>query len=298
MMFKINKPFMKRTSQLFIFSFFFSLLFVSLSCKKDPETPKPVVTAPEAAFTYTVDKLEATFTSTSTNNPTELSWDFGDGKSGTGEKVTHVYDSVGNYTVKLTAKNSAGENFTSQQILFKEQIIEIKTSFGTMIMWLYNETPKHKANFLKLASENFFDGVTFHRIVKDFVIQGGDPLSKDDDPDNDGTGGPGYTIPAEIRSDLKHIYGAVGAARTQNPAKASSGSQFYIVVNKAGTPNLNTQYTVFGQIIQGMDVAMTIADQPNSGSPSNRPDNNIVMDVNILQKTRAEILADYNYTVK
>src|SRR5437868_4352889 len=78
-----------------------------------------------------------------------------------------------------------------------EQIIEIKTSFGNMYMWLFKETPKHRANFLALADINYFDGTTFHRIVTNFVIQGGDPNSKDDDSTNDGTGGPNYTIPAE-----------------------------------------------------------------------------------------------------
>ncbi|MGZ5282255.1 MAG: peptidylprolyl isomerase, partial [Bacteroidia bacterium] len=264
-----------------------------MSCKKDNATPAPV-----ASFTYTVDGKNVSFTSTSTNNPTEYSWNFGDGKTGTGEKVTHTYDSSGSYTAILTVKNAGGSNSTSQMVsvMQNEQLIELKTSFGTMIMWLHNETPLHKANFLKLAKEDFYDGTTFHRIIKDFMIQGGDPNSKDENPNNDGTGGPGYTIPAEIRSDLKHIYGAVGAARTNNPEKASSGSQFYIVNNKNGTPHLNGAYTVFGQIIQGVDLAAQIALQPKDAA--NRPIDDIEMDVNILEKTRAEILAEYGYTVK
>ena len=287
---------MKFINQLAVFSLLlFLAIGLTVSCKKD-DPAKPA--APVASFTYSADNKTVKFTSTSTNSPTETNWDFGDGKTGSGDTITHIYDSAGNYTATLTVKNAGGSNSTSQMItvLVKEQIIEIKTSFGTMIMWLYNETPQHKANFLKLASENFFDDITFHRIVKDFVIQGGDPLSKDDDPNNDGTGGPGYTIPAEIKSTLKHNYGAVGAARTNNPAKASSGSQFYIVVNKAGTHSLDGSYTVFGQIIKGMEVAMEIAVQDKDAA--DRPIDDIKMDVNILQKTKAEILTDYGYEVK
>ena len=104
----------------------------------------------------------------------------------------------------------------------QEELVEISTSFGTMHLWLYKQTPLHRKNFLALTDSGYFNGSTFHRIVKDFVIQGGDPNSKDADTTNDGSGGPGYTIPAEIKSTLKHVYGAVGAARTNNPAKASS----------------------------------------------------------------------------
>src|SRR5204863_5372392 len=133
-----------------------------------------------------------------------------------------------------------------------DDLISMKTKFGEMVMCLYDLTPKHKANFLSLTEQHFFDSTTFHRIVPNFVIQGGDPNSKDSDPTNDGTGGPGYTIPAEINSLLKHDYGAVGAARDNNPQKASNGSQFYIVVNPSGDHNLDGNYTVFGMVIQGM----------------------------------------------
>jgi cyclophilin family peptidyl-prolyl cis-trans isomerase len=177
----------------------------------------------------------------------------------------------------------------------KEEIIELKTSFGTMYMWLYKETPKHRDNFLKLAKQGFFDGTTFHRIVSNFVIQGGDPNSKDNDPNNDGQGGPGYLIDAEILSSLKHEYGAIGAARTNNPAKASSGSQFYVVVNKNGTPNLDGNYTVFGKVFKGMDAADEIVKQPNSGSPNNRPTTDIKMEVKVLEKTLAELKSEFNF---
>lgn len=180
----------------------------------------------------------------------------------------------------------------------QEEILEIKTSFGNMYMWLYKETPLHRANYLSLADTNYLDGTTFHRCIKDFVIQGGDPNSKDADSTNDGSGGPAYTIPAEINaSKFKHIYGAVGAARlgdNVNPARASSGSQFYIVINKAGTPNLDGAYTVFGKIIKGMEVAEQIVLQPQKAS-NNRPYTNIVMDVNKLKKTLDELKIEYNF---
>ncbi len=181
----------------------------------------------------------------------------------------------------------------------KEKIIEIKTSFGSMYMWLYKETPLHRANFLALADTNFFDNTTFHRCVSNFVIQGGDPNSKDADSTNDGSGGPGFTIPAEINTTnpkLLHTYGAVGAARlpdAQNPTKASSGSQFYIVIPTAGTSFLNGNYTVFGRIIKGMDVAAIIVKQPQNAS--NRPYTDIKMDVNVLTKTLQQLKDEYNF---
>jgi cyclophilin family peptidyl-prolyl cis-trans isomerase len=182
----------------------------------------------------------------------------------------------------------------------KEKIIEIKTSFGSMYMWLYKETPLHRANFLALADTNFFDNTTFHRCVTNFVIQGGDPNSKDADPTNDGSGGPGFTIPAEIDSSNKkllHTYGAIGAARlgdAQNPTKASSGSQFYIVLPTAGTAFLNGNYTVFGRIIKGMDVAAVIVKQPKNAN-NNRPNTDIKMDVNVLTKTLQQLKDEYNF---
>jgi cyclophilin family peptidyl-prolyl cis-trans isomerase len=174
-----------------------------------------------------------------------------------------------------------------------EKIIEIKTSFGNMYMWLYKQTPKHRANFLALADTNYFDNTTFHRIIKDFMVQGGDPNSKDLDSLNDGNGGPPYTIPAEFVDSLKHVYGAVGAARTNNPAKASSGSQFYIVTNVAGYPFLDKNYTVFGKIFKGVEVAYTISLQAKNSK--DRPYQEIKMDINILEKTVEQLKAEFNF---
>lgn len=115
----------------------------------------------------------------------------------------------------------------------KDYVVTFKTQFGDMVAILYDETPKHKANFVKLAREHYFDGTLFHRVIKDFMIQGGDPDSKTVKPgEHLGNGGPGYTIPAEFNLKYFHEKGALSAARLSdpaNPSKASSGSQFYIV---------------------------------------------------------------------
>jgi cyclophilin family peptidyl-prolyl cis-trans isomerase len=115
----------------------------------------------------------------------------------------------------------------------KDYVVTIKTRLGDMVAILYDETPKHKANFIKLAKEHYYDGLLFHRVIEGFMVQGGDPDSKTAQPGQHlGNGGPGYTIEAEFRPDLFHEKGALCAARLgdqMNPEKASSGSQFYIV---------------------------------------------------------------------
>lgn len=175
----------------------------------------------------------------------------------------------------------------------KEQIIELKTSFGTMYIWLYKQTPLHRANFLSLAQTGYYDSCTFHRIIQDFVIQGGDPNSKDTDPSNDGLGGPSYTIPAEFVDSIKHDYGAIGAARNNNPAKASNGSQFYIVTNKAGQHSLDKNYTVFGKLLSGHDIAYNISKQSKDGN--DRPLTDIKMDINVVSKSLEELKTEFNF---
>lgn len=179
-----------------------------------------------------------------------------------------------------------------------EKLIQINTSFGTMYMWLYKETPLHRANFLGLADTNYFDNTTFHRIITNFMIQGGDPNSKDSDPTNDGTGGPGYTIPAEIdTSKHRHARGEVAAARLanpQNPLKASSGSQFYICHSTSGTKHLDNEHTVFGKIISGIQVVDSIIKQPKNASTS-RPLTDIKIDINVIEKTRQQLRTEFNF---
>jgi len=145
----------------------------------------------------------------------------------------------------------------------KETMVLLETSLGDIKIKLYNETPLHRDNFIKLVNEKFYDGVLFHRVIKNFMIQTGDPNSKDAPAGTQlGTGGPGYTIPAEILPDFKHKKGAVAAARMGdqvNPKKESSGSQFYIVHNDNGTPHLDGGYSVFGEVLEGLDVVDKIA---------------------------------------
>ncbi len=148
----------------------------------------------------------------------------------------------------------------------EEPIFEVVTSEGTFKIKLYKETKLHRDNFVKLASENFYDGILFHRIIKGFMIQAGDPLSKDTTQmDSWGTGGPGYTIPAEILPQFKHKKGALAAARrgdAANPQRESSGSQFYIVQDPATCAQLDGDYTVFGETISGLDIIDKIASVP------------------------------------
>jgi peptidyl-prolyl cis-trans isomerase B (cyclophilin B) len=174
---------------------------------------------------------------------------------------------------------------------------------GDMKVKLYNETPQHRDNFIKLVNENFYDSLLFHRIIKNFMIQGGDPLSKNAAPGVMlGNGDNGYTIPGEFVDSIYHKKGALCAARTPNPQKASSGCQFYIVQGQplsgdqlsqlemqrgmkfseqkkkdyttvGGTPFLDGDYTVFGQVVEGFDVLDKIADVKTA--PGDRPVENV-----------------------
>ncbi len=148
----------------------------------------------------------------------------------------------------------------------EDPIFQIHTTAGTIIIQLYKETPKHRDNFVKLASQRFFDGILFHRVINGFMIQTGDPLSKD--PENRrqfGTGGPDYTIPAEILPQFTHKKGALAAARTSdiaNPYRESSGSQFYIVQEPMNCQHLDGAYTIFGETVYGFEVIDKIASVP------------------------------------
>lgn len=147
--------------------------------------------------------------------------------------------------------------------LSEEPVLDIKTDMGTIKVKLYKQTPLHRDNFIKLASEGYFDGLLFHRVINGFMIQTGDPLTKDPSQSaRYGTGGPGYTIPAEILPQFTHKKGALAAARrgdAANPKKESSGSQFYIVQDANTCAQLDGQYTVFGETVSGFDVIDKIA---------------------------------------
>jgi peptidyl-prolyl cis-trans isomerase B (cyclophilin B) len=171
----------------------------------------------------------------------------------------------------------------------KYDVIKIQTGFGDIFIWLYNETPLHKHNFDSLTRAGFYDGLIFHRVINDFVIQGGDPLGN-------GTGGPGYTITAEFVDTITHIQGAVGAARNNNPEKRSNGSQFYIVEDPNGEHSLDMNYTVFGQTIDGMDVVSAIAEVSVDGN--DKPLNDVVMTkVEIVQYTSQELVDNFGYVI-
>ena len=158
----------------------------------------------------------------------------------------------------------------------------IHTDYGDMKGFLYNETPKQRDNFVKLVNSGYYNGLLFHRVILGFMIQGGDPDSKNAKAGQAlGTGGPGYTIPAEINPKFLHKRGALAAARTENPAKASSGSQFYIVEPEKGTHFLDNNYTVFGEITEGFDVITKIASAQKDGS--DRPLKDIKMTVKIIE---------------
>ncbi len=149
--------------------------------------------------------------------------------------------------------------------LGEEPMLKIKTTDGTMTVRLYSETPLHRDNFLKLAKSGFYNGLLFHRIIKGFMIQGGDPFTRDSSKIAQfGTGGPGYTIPAEIVPGLTHKKGALAAARRSdqvNPAKESSGSQFYIVHDPENCVHLDGEYTIFGEVVDGLSVIDKIASE-------------------------------------
>ena len=166
-------------------------------------------------------------------------------------------------TVKMTTKLAFDPT-----TLPEEPVLEIITSEGTIVIMLYKDTPLHRDNFVKLASEGFYNNILFHRVIKGFMIQAGDPLTKNPaNAEKYGTGGPGYTIPAEFVAEHNHKKGALAAARrgdAANPKKESSGSQFYIVQDEKGCKQLDGQYTVFGETIDGFDVIDKIASTPTN----------------------------------
>lgn len=197
----------------------------------------------------------------------------------------------------------------------RKRDVLLQTNYGDIIVRLYDSTPLHRDNFLKLVKVGFYDSVLFHRVIQNFMIQAGDPNSKHAPAGQPlGNGGPGYTIPAEFRKTLFHKKGVIAAARMSdnvNPQKASSGSQFYIVQGKifsdagldsvetfrlngrkippeqrevyktiGGTPHLDQNYTVFGEVVKGLDVVDKIAAaQTSRGSDRDRP----LQDVRIIK---------------
>jgi peptidyl-prolyl cis-trans isomerase B (cyclophilin B) len=178
----------------------------------------------------------------------------------------------------------------------KDEVVTITTTQGVIRLVLFDDTPLHKANFLKKAGSGFYDGTTFHRVIDNFMIQGGDSNSKDADPMNDGMGKPDEpTIPAELVGHV-HNYGAVAAARMGGPAGTpSSSTQFYLVENHDGTHFLDAQYTVFGQVIQGLDVIDKIAKLPKDGRDRPLADAKMTVKVEKLKRKKITKLYGYKY---
>jgi len=206
----------------------------------------------------------------------------------------------------------------------KNQYVRIKTSYGDCIIRLYNETPQHRDNFIKLVKQGLYNGTLFHRVIQNFMIQGGDPDSKDTTKAKPGAelgnGDVGYTVPAEFRDSLFHKRGVLAAARDDNPKKASSGCQFYIVEGKrytdgkldtlekaprmnghkfpawqrewykttGGTPQLDQNYTVYGEVVFGIDMVDRIAAVKKD--ERDRPVVDVPMTVELLSKRECKQL--------
>jgi len=216
---------------------------------------------------------------------------------------------------EATAPAEEPNTQATPEIKIMNQMVLVKTKFGDIKLRLYDETPKHRDNFIKLVNEGFYDSLLFHRVMENFMIQGGDPKSKGAAKDVQlGNGGPGYTIPAEFVPGLYHKKGALAAARmpdNMNPKKESSGSQFYIVQGQkfteqqlqsfqnnygmkftpeqmetyktiGGYPPLDNNYTVFGEVVEGLDVVDEIALVPTN--PANRPLEDVLMSITLVSE--------------
>lgn len=290
------------------FVLFISLLFAA-SCSK-----------PVAVFTYSgVPKAPSDIQFKNESEKAEkYEWDFGDGNTSTEKEPTHRYTSSGNYTVQLKAIDKKSKTVVKKSKLVvdapTECLVQMETPYGNILIQLFDQTPKHQDNFIKLVESHFYDSLLFHRVIKGFMIQGGDPTSKNAPMIKPlGMGGPGYTIPAEFVDSLVHIRGAVAGARlpdNMNPRRNSSGSQFYIVqgspvtnealdrleakkgirygkaqrdayLKNGGTPFLDHDYTVFGRVIEGMDVVDKIAEEQTN--ERDRPLKNMWMKIEVIR---------------
>jgi len=185
----------------------------------------------------------------------------GNGSNKTAQEKAAALEQVKADSIALAQE--AQKNADALANMPEEPIFNIITNYGEIKIYLYSGTPKHRDNFTKLALSGFYNGILFHRVINGFMIQAGDPFSKDESQkDKWGTGGPGYTVPAEFVPEYRHKKGAIAAARrgdAANPLKESSGSQFYLVQNEAACAQLDGQYTVFGETISGLDVVDKIA---------------------------------------
>ena len=243
-------------------------------------------------------------------------WDFGDGITSDEASPQHQYFSSGNYTVKLTTQKGNRSSVAEKKVYVKaplECMVLLETEFGNMLIKLFDSTPKHRDNFSNLVEKAYYDELLFHRVIQGFMIQGGDPRSRNATKGSRlGAGGPGYNVDAEMMDANVHHKGALAAARqpdTVNPKRSSSGSQFYIVhgqkmtdatldqvenskgitytqeqrelyLTNGGTPHLDGDYTVFGQVVEGLDVIDKIAAvQTEKGD---RPSKDVKMKIRLI----------------
>jgi peptidyl-prolyl cis-trans isomerase B (cyclophilin B) len=263
---------------------YFLLVMVVMSCSR------PYASFTTNAFNHSnVVPLKISFKNTSKNAESYL-WSFGDGHSSHDINPEHLYSQSGRYKVKLSAIKGSKKTEAYKEIFFyapNDCHVIMETNMGDMIFKLFESTPKHRDNFIKLIESNYYKEILFHRVIPGFMVQGGDPDSKYAKKGQRlGSGGPAYNIDAEIGSEYYHVKGALAAARqgdNVNPLKKSSASQFYIVTGReisdqqleefeeqkdirystaiksayltnGGSPQLDGEYTVFGQIVEGIDV--------------------------------------------
>ncbi|HRI01043.1 MAG TPA: peptidylprolyl isomerase [Saprospiraceae bacterium] len=244
-------------------------------------------------------------------------WDFGDGEKSTSKFPEHRFLKSGTRTVTLKTTKANKTKISKMDIQVQattDCLVELQTPMGNMLIKLYDETPHHRDNFIKLAEQHYYDDLLFHRVINGFMIQGGDPDSKNAVAGkNLGSGGPGYTVDAEFNPKFIHKKGALAAARTGdqiNPQKKSSGSQFYIVqgtkqseaalsrmedqkgikyseaqkkayMEMGGTPFLDMEYTVYGEVIDGLDVIDKIA--ATKTQRGDRPEQDVKMKMVVLK---------------
>jgi peptidyl-prolyl cis-trans isomerase B (cyclophilin B) len=166
----------------------------------------------------------------------------------------------------------------------------IETPKGEILFELFDRTPRHKASFIKLAASHYWDSLTFNRVIPNFVAQGGcpdTPAGFSDSP---------YLLAPEFNDSIKHVYGAVGAGRDDNPGQLSAGCQLYIVANKDGLPRLDNHYTVYGQVFKGMDVVEAIVAAPRDSA--NKPFTPITLHIDVVSMSAGDLKKKYGYVPK
>ena len=279
---RIKKIIMKSLlTQILVLTFVSSFIFQS--CKKEEQTEEPC--NQPVSVDLGIDQIIHEGDSLSLdagNSGATFLWNTG----ATSQSI--VVSETGDYSVTVTSCSHTASDTIHIELSYP--VVAVSTDFGNFKIWLYHQTPQHRANFLSLTGDNFYDSLIFHRVVQNFVIQGGDP-------DGTGLGGPGYTIPAEIIPGLNHVYGAVGAARLDdnvNPDKESNGSQFYIVCDPNGEAGLNGNYTVFGIVFTGLETVMAISQVEVDANQ--RPLSDVVMNsVSIAYYTTGQLMDDFGF---